>query len=52
MRMSSKDEYRNYYADCYVLTENRTKEFISSFLDKFLPHRKESASEYEVPQYA
>lgn len=45
-------EKKEYYADCYVLSEKRSAAFIYSFLDKFLPHRKEDADEYEVPQYA
>ena len=41
-----------YYADCYVLTNNRSKNFIYSFLNKFLPNREESDDEYEIPQYS
>ena len=50
--MTQKQEYENYFADCYVLTDSRTKEFINAFLDKFLPDRQESADEYEIPQYS
>jgi hypothetical protein len=39
------------YADCYVLTNNRTKKFISDFLDTFIPNRKEQADVYEIPMY-
>lgn len=39
-------------ADCYVLVEKRSKEVILNFLNFFLPYRKESADEYEIPQYA
>ena len=41
-----------YYADCYILSEKRTSEFIQTFLDKFIPNRHESADEYEIPQYS
>jgi hypothetical protein len=50
--MTDRQEYENYLADCYVLTDKRTKEFIFSFLEKFLPDRDESADEYEIPQYS
>jgi hypothetical protein len=40
-----------YYADCYVLTNNRTKMFVDRFLNTFIPNRKEQAEIYEVPQY-
>jgi len=40
-----------YYADCYVLTNNRTKNFVDRFLNTFIPNRKEQADIYEVPQY-
>jgi hypothetical protein len=49
--MSKNQEYNEYYADCYVLGGYRSADFIHSFLDRFLPHRKEMADEYEVPQY-
>jgi hypothetical protein len=45
-------EFKGYYADCYILSEKRTKAFIQSFLDTFLPSRQEVAFEYEVPQYS
>ena len=41
-----------YYADCYVLTNNRTKQFIDGFLETFIPNRKERADVYEVPMYS
>lgn len=40
------------FADCYVLTPNRTPSFIRSFLDHFLPQRSEYSPTYEVPQAA
>lgn len=39
------------YADCYVLTNNRTRNFVDKFLETFIPKRKEQADVYEVPQY-
>jgi hypothetical protein len=50
--MTKEKENQNYFADCYVLTDNRTKEFVNAFLNKFLPDREEMADEYEVPQYS
>ncbi len=44
-------EYNGTYADCYVLNDGRTEKFIFEFLNHFIPERKESASEYEFPQY-
>ncbi|GAA5022040.1 hypothetical protein GCM10011506_01690 [Marivirga lumbricoides] len=46
------DEYQGYFADCYVLTDKRTESFVEEFLNYFVPDRRESADEYEVPQYA
>jgi hypothetical protein len=40
------------FADCYVLINNRTKAFITTFLDVFLLHRQEVATSYQIPQYA
>jgi hypothetical protein len=40
------------YADIYVLGGKRSPEAIIGFLDHFLPSRRESADEYEVPQYS
>ena len=40
-----------YYADCYVLTNNRTKNFVDGFLENFIPKRKEQVEVYEVPQH-
>ena len=40
-----------YYADCYVLANDRTKEFVDRFLNTFVPNRKEQADIYEVPQF-
>lgn len=47
-----RNPYTGYHADCYVLTSVRTGAFVISFLNKFLPHRTEVASEYEIPKYA
>ena len=40
------------YADIYVLGRKRCPDAIIGFLDHFLPSRRESADEYEVPQYS
>ena len=40
------------FADCYVLARQRTRGFILSFLDRFLPQRQEYTDAYEVPQFA
>ncbi len=40
------------YSDIYVISENRDQKTVIDFLNKFLPNRKESANEYELPQYA
>jgi hypothetical protein len=40
------------FADCYVLAHRRTKGFITSFLDRFLPRREQYTDTYEVPQFA
>ena len=40
------------YADIYAVSEERTEQAITRFLDCFLPSRIESADEYEIPQYA
>lgn len=50
--MANKQQKRVNFADCYVLTNKRTKDFILSFLDKFLPSREEHAGVYEVPQFS
>ena len=50
--MSKKQEYNAYHADCYVLGGSRSADFIYSFLERFVPNRKEMANEYEVPQYS
>jgi hypothetical protein len=46
------EDYQGYFADCYILSENRTESFIYDFLKHFVPHRKERADEYTIPQYA
>ena len=40
------------FADCYVLSNNRTSAFILSFLHHFLPHRQEYTSVYQIPEFA
>lgn len=40
------------FADCYVLAPRRDKEFITAFLDRFLPRREEYTDTYEYPQFA
>lgn len=50
--MTDKEPRKVNFADCYVLTDKRTKEFISSFLDKYLPNRQEYTDTYEVPQFS
>lgn len=49
--MADDKKYQVNFADCYVLTNKRTKDFIISFLDKFLPNRQEYTS-YEIPQFS
>lgn len=46
-----KSDYNGYYADCYVLCENRNEKFISEFLNFFISEREESSDEYGFPQY-
>ncbi len=48
--MTDKNEYHGYFADCYVLTNKRTKQFIYSYLNNYIPNRHETANEYEFPQ--
>ena len=50
--MRNKDEIQGYYADCYVLTEKRNYDFIIKILNHFVPNRRETADEYEIPQYS
>jgi hypothetical protein len=40
------------FADCYVLTQNRTATFIRSFLQTFLPNRQEYDTTYTLPQFS
>jgi SnoaL-like domain len=40
------------FADCYVLTNQRTHAFLLSFLNHFLPQRETYAPEFEVPQHS
>lgn len=44
--------FNEYFADCYVLTNQRNKEFIFGFLDHFIPKRKVTTDEYEIPRYS
>lgn len=50
--MSTNEEYQGYFADCYVLSDRRTADFIENFLNTFVPNRKEMVDEFEVPQYS
>ena len=50
--MTDQKKKQVHFADCYVLTKKRNKHFISSFLDQFLPNRKELAETYEIPQFS
>jgi hypothetical protein len=45
------DEYQGYFADCYVLTNNRTESFVEEFLNHFVPDRREIADEFQVSPY-
>jgi hypothetical protein len=47
---SCKEMMMGYYADCYVLTSNRTKKFVDEFLNLFTPNRKGQADIYEIPE--
>lgn len=40
------------YADLYILSKHRTRAAADAFLDRFLPHREESAVDYHVPRPA
>ena len=48
----TNDKYLGGYADCYVLTENRSKEWVYRFLDRFLPERVVFQDEFEIPSFA
>lgn len=50
--MENQENHKVNFADCYVLTNKRTKDFITSFLDKYLPNRQEYTDIYEVPQFS
>jgi len=50
--MKKEKEYYGDFADCYVLTEKRTQEWIVRFLNEFIPNRKQQANEYEIPLYS
>jgi hypothetical protein len=40
------------FADCYVLVNSRSKSRVEEFLVHFLPERRSSADEFEIPQYS
>jgi len=40
------------YSDIYVISSLRDPQTVNKFLNHFLPKRRESADEYEVPQYS
>src|SRR5438094_9095997 len=40
------------FADCYVLTNKRNRNFIFSFLNHFLPNRQEYGHLFEIPQFS
>lgn len=40
------------FADCYVLTNQRTYTFLLAFLNHFIPQREAYATAFEVPQHA
>lgn len=50
--MNNVKPYPVNFADCYVLTNNRTKVFITSFLNAFLLNRQEVTNKYEIPQFS
>lgn len=50
--MVSTTSYQVNFADCYVLANKRTTDFITSFLDHFLPDRSEAANIYNIPQFS
>jgi hypothetical protein len=50
--MTDHKKYQVNFADGYVLTNKRTKEFIISFLNNFLPNRREYTNSYEIPQFS
>ena len=49
--MQQKNSTMGQYADCYVLTNNRTRKFVDDFLSTFIPNRKEQADLYEIPMH-
>ena len=42
------DEYQGYFADCYVLSNQRTEVFINQFLKHFFPKCTECTDTYEM----
>lgn len=50
--MKAAEQHPVNFADCYVLTNNRTKTFIHSFLHTFLPNRQEVTKQYQIPQFS
>jgi hypothetical protein len=50
--MQEPPKHTVHFADCYVLAHQRTKEFILSFLERFMPQREEYTDTYELPQFS
>ena len=50
--MTDTKKQRINFADCYVLTNKRDKDFIFSFLNNFLPNRQEYGHAFEIPQFS
>lgn len=49
--MKKQEEYEGYYADCYVLSKNRTENFINDFLNTYVPNRIDPDDRFEESQY-
>ncbi len=50
--MTEKEKHPVNFADCYVLTNQRSQTFIHAFLERFVPRRQEYTYVYEIPQFA
>ena len=48
--MRDKEEIQGYFADCYVLTSNRSHDFVNELLNHFIPKRQAMGDEFEMPQ--
>ena len=46
------DGYLGGDTDCYVITKNRTKDYLYRFLDRFLPERLVFQDEFVIPPFA